>query len=72
MKDFFKTFFASIMAVITIALVVLIIVLVVTSKKEKIRDHSYLVIDIYGDVFEYLVYQVQFQNKCDYNPKTKD
>jgi protease-4 len=53
MKDFFKTFFASILAVITIALVVLIIVLVVTSKKEKIRDHSYLVIDIYGDVFEY-------------------
>jgi protease-4 len=53
MKDFFKTFFASILAVITIAVVVLIIVLVVTSKKEKIRDHSYLVIDIYGDVFEY-------------------
>ncbi len=53
MKDFFKSFFASIMAVITIVAIILIIVWVSTSKKEKIRDHSYLVIDIYGDVFEY-------------------
>lgn len=54
MKDFFKSFFASIMAVITIvAVVVLIIVLVSISKKEKIRDHSYLVINIYGDILEY-------------------
>jgi protease-4 len=56
MKAFFRSFFASLLALlVVIGLIVLILVMFVaqSSRKEKIADHSYLVIDVYGNVLEY-------------------
>ena len=56
MKAFFRSFFASLLALlVVIGLIVIILGMVVaqSSKKTKIADHSYLVIDVYGKVLEY-------------------
>jgi protease-4 len=56
MKSFFKSFFASLLAIIVVVLIVILIGVGVASmsgKKEPIKDGSYLVIDIYGDIQEY-------------------
>jgi protease-4 len=53
MRVFWKCFFATILAFVVMAIV---IVGVVSSKgdgKKKVMNHSYLVVDIYGDINEY-------------------
>ena len=53
MKSFFRSFFACMLAVLVLVLVVFSIVAVKSSQKSKIDDHSYLVVDIYGELLEY-------------------
>ena len=56
MKSFFKSFFASFLAIVAVILIVIIIgigIASVSGKKEPIKDGSYLVVDIYGDMQEY-------------------
>jgi len=56
MKAFLRSFFASLLAllvVIGIVVLVLAMFVVQSSRKTKIADHSYLVIDVYGKVLEY-------------------
>jgi protease-4 len=53
MKSFFRSFFASILAFVVIVLVILTAVAIKKAQKPGIKDHSYLVVDIYGDMLEY-------------------
>jgi protease-4 len=53
MKTFVQAFFASLLAVVVLIVVIAGAVIQKLDKKEKIKDHSYLVVDIYGDVLEY-------------------
>ncbi|MGD1049182.1 MAG: S49 family peptidase, partial [Candidatus Krumholzibacteriaceae bacterium] len=50
---FWKCFFATILAVVVMVLVVAGIVASKSDTKKKVMDHSYLVVDIYGDIAEY-------------------
>jgi protease-4 len=52
-KAFIRTFFASALAIIAVFALVIGILAAKSGKKEKIRDHSWLVLDIYGDIPEY-------------------
>jgi protease-4 len=52
-KAFFRSFFASILAFVVILVVVVGVVAIKSSQKPKIKDHSYLIVDIYGEVLEY-------------------
>ena len=53
MRDFIKSVFASIFAIVLIVAVIAAVVAVKSSQKPKIKDGSYLVIDIYGEIFPY-------------------
>ncbi len=56
MKSFFKSFFASLLAIVMVLGIFFLIVIGFVSmsgKEEPIKDESYLVIDIYGDMQEY-------------------
>ena len=53
MKAFFRTFFATLLALVVLVAAVIGVIAVKSSQKPKIKDHSYLVVDIYGEVFEY-------------------
>ncbi|MCK4349269.1 MAG: S49 family peptidase, partial [Candidatus Krumholzibacteria bacterium] len=53
MKSFFRSFFASILAIVILFAVVVGVVAIKSGQKSKIEDHSYLVVDIYGEVLEY-------------------
>ncbi|MFC1572205.1 signal peptide peptidase SppA [Candidatus Eisenbacteria bacterium] len=53
MKSFIRSFFASFLALVVLLLVVVGAFAIKSSQKEKIDDHSYLVIDMYGQVLEY-------------------
>lgn len=53
MKAFFRTFFATLLALIVLVAAVVGAVVIKSGQKPKIKDHSYLVVDIYGEVLEY-------------------
>lgn len=53
MKAFLGSFLATLLAIIVILLIVCGVVALKTGQKPKIEDHSYLVIDIYGEILEY-------------------
>lgn len=53
MKAFLRSFLASLLAIVVLFAVVAGIVYWKASEKSKIEDHSYLVVDIYGEVLEY-------------------
>ncbi len=53
MKSFFRSFFASILAIVVLFVIVVGIAALKSSQKPKIEEHSYLVVDIYGEVLEY-------------------
>jgi protease-4 len=50
---FWKCFFATILAVVVVVLVVGGMVASKSDTKKKVLNHSYLVIDVYGDIAEY-------------------
>jgi protease-4 len=52
-KSFFRSFFATILAIIVIVALIVGVAAIKSSQKPKIKDHSYLVMDIYGDILEY-------------------
>jgi protease-4 len=52
-KSFFRSFFATMLAIVVLFAVVVGIVVIKSSQKPKIESHSYLVVDIYGEVLEY-------------------
>lgn len=53
MKAFVRTFCATLLAIIVVIATVIGVLASKTGKKEKIEDHSWLVLDIYGDIPEY-------------------
>lgn len=53
MKAFFRAFFASLLAIVVVVAIVAGVVVSKAGQKPKIKDHSYLVIDIYGSILEY-------------------
>ncbi len=53
MRVFWKCFFATILAFVVMVLVVAGMVVSQSDGKKKIEDHSYLVVDIYGEIAEY-------------------
>ncbi len=53
MKAFFRSFFASLLALIVLIAVILGVIAWRSSRKSKIHDHSYLIVDIYGQILEY-------------------
>ncbi len=53
MKAFFRSFFASLLALLFVVLIIAGIAGSKASKKPKIEDHSYLVVDVYGDIIPY-------------------
>jgi protease-4 len=53
LKAFFRTFFATLLALVVLIAVVVGVVAVKSGQKPKIKDHSYLVVDIYGEIQEY-------------------
>ena len=53
MKAFFRTFFATLLALVVLIALAVGVVAVKSGQKPKIKDHSYLVVDIYGEVLEY-------------------
>jgi protease-4 len=53
MKTFWNCFFATILAFAVAALIVVGMVASKSEGKKKVENHSYLVIDIYGDIAEY-------------------
>ncbi len=53
MKAFFRSFLASLLALVFLLVVFVGIIAWKTSRKPKIEDHSYLVVDIYGQILEY-------------------
>jgi len=52
-KKFLNTFFASFLAVFAVLLVILGVAAYKLDQQAKIEDHSYLVVDLYGDFHEY-------------------
>jgi protease-4 len=53
MKAFFRSFFASLLALLVVVFIIAGIAGSKASKKPKIEDHSYLVVDVYGDIPPY-------------------
>ncbi len=53
MKAFFRSFFASLLAIVVVVLVIVAVIAAKSGEKSKIEKHSYLVIDIYGEIPEY-------------------
>lgn len=53
MKAFLRSFFATILAIIVIFAIVAGIAVSKMESKPKIKDHSWLVVDIYGEILEY-------------------
>lgn len=53
MKAFFRTFFATLLAIVVLIVAVIGVVAIKSGQKPKIKDHSYLVVDIYGEIPEY-------------------
>ncbi len=53
MKAFFRSFFATLLAIVVLVVVIVGVVAIKSSQKPKIKDHSYLVVDIYGEILEY-------------------
>ncbi len=53
MKAFFRSFFASLLALVVVVLMIVGIIGSKASQKPKIEDHSYLVVDVYGDIAPY-------------------
>ncbi len=53
MKQFFRIFFASFLAIVFLLAAAGLGVKMKLGKKSKIKDHSYLVVDIYGNLPEY-------------------
>ena len=53
MRVFWKCFFATILAFVVMAFVIVGFVASKGDTKKKIEDHSYLVVDLYGDIGEY-------------------
>jgi protease-4 len=53
MRAFFRSFFASLLAFLVLLLVFIGAVGAKDAFKPKIKGHSYLVIDVYGEIFEY-------------------
>ena len=53
MKTFLQSFFASLMALLFLVFLVLAIIAVHAPSRPGIKDHSYLVIDLYGAIPEY-------------------
>ena len=53
MKTFWNCFFATILAFAVAAVIVVGMVASKSEGKKKVENHSYLVIDIYGDIAEY-------------------
>ena len=50
MRAFLRSFFASLFAFLAVILIVIGIVGAKSEKKPTIKDHSYLVVDIHGDL----------------------
>jgi protease-4 len=53
MKDFIKMFFASLIAILFLVLFVVAVVGIQSAKKPTIKEGSYLVIDVYGEILPY-------------------
>ena len=53
MKSFLRTFFAALFAIMVVLLIGIGAIKSKLDKKAAIKDHSYLVIDIYGPIHEY-------------------
>ena len=53
MKAFFRSFFATLLAIVVLVVAVVGVVAIKSSQKPKIKDNSYLVVDIYGEILEY-------------------
>lgn len=53
MKAFFRSFLASLLALVFLLVIFVGIIAWKTSRKPKIEDHSYLVVDIHGQILEY-------------------
>lgn len=53
MKAFFRSFLASLLALVFLLVIFIGIIAWKTSRKPKIEQHSYLVVDIYGQILEY-------------------
>jgi protease-4 len=53
MKAFFRTFLASLLAIVFLVAAVGVGLKVKMAKKQKIKDHSYLLVDVYGVIPEY-------------------
>ncbi len=53
MKAFLRSFFATMLAIIVIFAIVAGIAVSKMESKPKIKDHSWLVVDIYGEILEY-------------------
>ncbi|HUV37860.1 MAG TPA: hypothetical protein VMX58_13065, partial [Patescibacteria group bacterium] len=53
MKVFFRSFFASLLAITVVFAVIVMVIAAKSGEKSKIKDHSYLVVDLYGEIPEY-------------------
>ncbi len=53
MKAFFRSFLASLLALVFLLVIFIGVIAWKTSRKPKIEQHSYLVVDIYGQILEY-------------------
>jgi len=53
LKAFFRTFFATLLSLVVLVAIVIGVIAIKSGQKPKIKDHSYLVVDIYGEVLEY-------------------
>ena len=53
MKSFFRSFFATLFAMLIVFLILACFIAVKTNEQPDVKDHSYLVIDINGDIPEY-------------------
>jgi protease-4 len=53
MKAFFRSFFATLLAFVVVVLMIFAVVGAKSSKKPIIKNNSYLVVDIYGDILSY-------------------
>ena len=53
MKSFFKTFFATLLALLLPVVIAVAVIAGKANQKPDIKDDSFLIIDIYGEVLEY-------------------
>ena len=53
MRGFFTSFLASLLAIVVLLVVIAGVVYWKANEKSKIEDHSYLIVDLYGDILEY-------------------